>query len=102
MADVHTFLVFLAAALLVALTPGPGIFYVPREHSPAAGAKALHRASGSVLAVLCMLPPAPSVSRHWSWRALKRSRCLRSLGPLTSSGLGSRRGEKPASSSQPR
>jgi len=28
MADVHTFLVFLAAALLVALTPGPGIFYV--------------------------------------------------------------------------
>ena len=28
MADFQTFLVFLAAALLVALTPGPGIFYV--------------------------------------------------------------------------
>jgi threonine/homoserine/homoserine lactone efflux protein len=28
MADVPTFLVFLAAALLVAATPGPGIFYV--------------------------------------------------------------------------
>ena len=28
MADIQTFLVFLAAALLVAVTPGPGIFYV--------------------------------------------------------------------------
>jgi len=28
MADIQTFLVFLAAALLVAITPGPGIFYV--------------------------------------------------------------------------
>jgi threonine/homoserine/homoserine lactone efflux protein len=28
MADIQTFLIFLAAALLVAITPGPGIFYV--------------------------------------------------------------------------
>src|SRR5262245_60114947 len=28
MADIQTFLVFLAAAFLVAVTPGPGIFYV--------------------------------------------------------------------------
>jgi threonine/homoserine/homoserine lactone efflux protein len=28
MLDVHTFLLFLAAALVVAVTPGPGIFYV--------------------------------------------------------------------------
>ena len=28
MADIQTFLVFLAASLLVAVTPGPGIFYV--------------------------------------------------------------------------
>src|SRR5215468_1040326 len=28
MADIQTFLVFLAAALLVAITPGPGIFYI--------------------------------------------------------------------------
>lgn len=42
MLDSQTFPLFLAAALLVALTPGPGIFYVQPEPLQAAVRKGSH------------------------------------------------------------
>ena len=65
MPDVQTFAVFLAAALLVAITPGPGIFcMLRRERLPAAGPKGSHRASAWVSAALYTFLPARSVSPH--------------------------------------
>lgn len=73
MAEFQAFLLFLGAALLGAITPGPGMFYVAalcRRPSAWSGI-----GLGTGVGGLCMLLPGRSGSSRSSWRVREPSLC---------------------------
>lgn len=86
MAEFQAFLLFLGAALLGAITPGPGMFYVAalcRRPSAWSGI-----GLGTGVGGLCVLLPGRSGSLRSSWRVRKPSLCSSAPEPSIRSDLG--------------
>lgn len=82
--EFQAFLLFLGAALLAAITPGPGMFYVAAR--PFAGGRPHGLGLGTGVGGLCMLLPGRSGSLRSSWRVRKPSLCSSTPEPSIRSG----------------
>lgn len=75
MVEFQAFLLFLGAALLVAITPGPGMFYVAARTFAGGRPHGLASAWAPVLAVCARYCRGRSGSLRSSWRVRKPSLC---------------------------
>lgn len=92
MFELQTFVLFLAAATVVAVTPGPGIFYIVAARWPAAGPRDQHPASAWVSVVSYISALVMSSAEAFTalkiagalyliWRGIKTWREARVLAP---------------------
>lgn len=88
MVEFQVFLLFLGAALLAAITPGAGMFYVAARPFADGRPPGLASAWAPVLAVCACYSPGRSGSLRSSWRVRKPSLCSSEPEPSIRSGLG--------------
>lgn len=81
MIDFQALLLFLGAALLVAITPGPGMFYVAARTFTGGRPYGLASSFGTGVRILCMSLPGRSGSLRSLWRVRKPSLCSSSPEP---------------------
>lgn len=98
MVNCQAFLLFLGAALLVAITPGPGIFYVAARTFAGGRPHGLASSFGTGVGGLCMLLPGAVGIFALVMASAEAFTLLKRAGAVYLIWLGSRHGSKPRSS----